>query len=250
MWSVVRRYWELLLCFAARCRSMDLRYVEVPVAFRLYLWRGGEPYGNRVRIRLDVCPPSFRSTLPPRIVCCPRSHPTRPTGHVLFFVADREHLPPGRLRFAMAELIHRRAREKLLGCHDQCLPALLRRDALSPAGNLERSASLNVAEIAGRFAREIQLNAVAIFRLRTALTAPPTSASATCLRQTNAARRLRKLVLRMRPHGFVALGACGGRRRCGAGGHYWPRARDSPGADRSPAVQPSSAFRPWIFHLR
>jgi hypothetical protein len=195
MWSVVRRYWELLLCFAARCRSMDLRYVEVPVAFRLYLWRGGEPYGNRVRIRLDVCPPSFRSTLPPRIVCCPRSHPTRPTGHVLFFVADREHLPPGRLRFAMAELIHRRAREKLLGCHDQCLPALLRRDALSPAGNLERSASLNVAEIAGRFAREIQLNAVAIFRLRTALTAPPTSASATCLRQTNAARRLRKLVL-------------------------------------------------------
>jgi hypothetical protein len=25
----------------------------------------------------------------------------------------------------------------------------------------------------------------------------------------------------------VALGACGGRRRCGAGGHYWPRARQS-----------------------
>jgi hypothetical protein len=221
---------------------MDLRYVEVPVAFRLYLWRGGEPYGNRVRIRLDVCPPSFRSTLPPRIVCCPRSHPTRPTGHVLFFVADREHLPPGRLRFAMAELIHRRAREKLLGCHDQCLPALLRRDALSPARE---------------FGTQRQ------FKCR---------GDRWPIRERDPAQRRRHISLKDRPDGTanlcichlppsdqrrptpteasVALGACGGRRRCGAGGHYWPRARDSPGADRSPAVQPSSAFRPWIFHLR
>jgi hypothetical protein len=211
MWSVVRRYWELLLCFAARCRSMDLRYVEVPVAFRLYLWRGGEPYGNRVRIRLDVCPPSFRSTLPPRIVCCPRSHPTRPTGHVLFFVADREQLPPGRLRFAMEELIHRRAREKLLGCHDQCLPALLRRDALSPAGNLERSASLNVAEIAGRFAREIQLKD------------RPDGTANLCICHLPPSDQRRPTPT----EASVALGACGGRRRCGAGGHYWPRARQS-----------------------
>jgi hypothetical protein len=114
------------------------------------------------------------------------------------------------------------ARERLLGCRDEF-------------GS--RSHSLNVAEIAGRrrplwFARErersssTRLNAVAIFRSRTARTAPPTSASATCLRQTNAARRLRNLVLRMRPHGFVALGACGVAGD-GAGGHYWPRARRS-----------------------
>jgi hypothetical protein len=120
------------------------------------------------------------------------------------------------------------AREKLLGCRDEYLPAL-RRDPLSPGREFgSRSHSLNVAEIAGRrrprlFARErereIQLDA-AQRRRHISLKDRPDGTANLCIchlppsdqrRPTSTESSVANAAARLRRIGGVRCG----RRRCG-----------------------------------